>query len=592
VSVFFKVWDLCTKKHKVFFFLLCLGAFGFSLVEMAGVGSVMPFLAVLTKPELIEENAILAWANQFLGTPSQGLFFIYFSILICGLLLLRSGISILMTYVKLKYSNLVYRHFAIRLIRTYLYMPYEFYITNNTSVMLKHVTKEIMGIRSVLNVTVQLITDCLVLVCLLGLLVTIEPVVTIIGGISSILCIGFLSSLTKQRLFFWSKVNENSHSELFKEGKQILDGVKEIKVFGVEEKFTQRYKHHLKSYNLCNLRIGILTQFPAIILESIAYVLFFIVFWVLFYKWGSFSAVIPVMGIFAMAIQRLTPAIKGISNSLSALRSYNANMAVLHEILVKYSDFPNLKPSLKVKSFLKDFNIRKLEYAYPNSKKQELSLHNLTFKKGTSLGIVGRSGAGKTTLLDNLLNLLESQNVDIEVDGKQSGLENNYLFNELFSYIPQHIFVMDDTVAQNITFGDTSKIMNEKKIWEAIKIAQLEEKIKSLPNGIYELVGDKGVRLSGGERQRLGIARAFYQDRPIIILDEATSALDNKTELMFQTAIQSLRHIKTLIIVAHRLSTVRSCTNIIVMKNGKIVDSGTFNDLKDRSPDFQEIALS
>ncbi|MGH8001479.1 MAG: ABC transporter ATP-binding protein, partial [Brasilonema sp.] len=310
------------------------------------------------------------------------------------------------------------------------------------------------------------------------------------------------------------------------------------------------------------------------------------------------QSLISILSIFAVASIRLMPAASQLMSATGILRnsSYSLNKLYLDlkeieeikkidsEKYVFFLHQSNLdvisRKSVQTKNlnFVNEIILNKINYCYPNAPENALKNVSLTIKKGQSIALIGKSGAGKTTLVDVLLGLLIPNNGDIRVDGV-SIYDNLRSWQNLIGYIPQSIFLMDDTVERNIAFGVPDEQIDSQKLQKAIQAAQLEELISQLPDGIKTAVGERGVRLSGGQRQRIGIARAFYHEREILILDEATSALDNETESLISDAIRSLSGTKTLIIIAHRLSTVEHCDRIYVLEDGRIVKSGSYREV-------------
>ena len=334
---------------------------------------------------------------------------------------------------------------------------------------------------------------------------------------------------------------------------------------------------------------AILSKVPRFLIEICIFGGMILISIYLVYKGGTFNDAIPLLAIYAFAGYKMVPAIQDIYNSLTQLRFASASIDALEKDM-KNLKTDNLFQSKNVLEFKKNIELKKIYYNYPNSAKLVLNNLNLNIPVGNRIGFVGTTGSGKTTIADIILGLLEPQKGTLEVDGQEINKNNCRSWQRCIGYVPQHIFLADETVAANIAFGADHKNIDYKKIENASKIANLQEFVDELPKKYETFIGERGVRLSGGQRQRIGIARALYHNPKLLILDEATSALDNTTENTIMNSINNIDSEVTIILIAHRLTTLRDCDKIFLLDNGKLETQGTFEELLKSSDKFRIMA--
>ena len=367
-----------------------------------------------------------------------------------------------------------------------------------------------------------------------------------------------------------------------------LGGIKETKLIGCAPYFEQQMIEEQHIYLKSTISFFGFKLLPRITIELLLF-LFLIGFTSIFLLLNqNIEELTATLSVFALASIRLIPAFSNLLTGISTLRKSTFGLNKLYFDLKEqenikrnkaarfsYSDYRQVSQQL---NFAKEIILESVTYHYPNAKENALNGISMTIPKGQSIALIGKSGAGKTTLVDVILGLLIPQNSDIKVDGK-SIYTDLRSWQNMIGYIPQSIFLIDDTIEKNIAFGIPEDSINRERVNKAIKAAQLEELVERLPEGTQTMVGERGVLLSGGQRQRIGIARALYHEREVLVLDEATAALDNETESLITQAMQSLSGSKTLIIIAHRLTTVQHCDCIYMMEKGKIVKSGTYQEV-------------
>jgi len=581
-------WNKLDQKDKRLFQVLLATVFIFSIVETLGIGSFMPFLSILSNPNSIKESEALSLLHRSLGGGDQLEFALKVGVGICLLMIFRAFLLFFLTWFKVTYSNMVFRKLSTKLLNAYLTLPYSYFLSNNTSAMLKNVTKEITSIRTALLILIELVTNLVCLIAIIGFLFYIDPNIVYFAATYSLVVILVISKLTKKKILKEGKASELSYRHVFKAGKQALDGIKEIKQTQTENFFIKAFEDSILNYTNANINIHMLQKSPVIALELLTYLSFFGVVFYLTKSRENFVAAIPILGMLAMAVKRVVPALNSINGGLAKLRSLRPGLEIINQVFTeeKKSEIIHNDPKFK---FEKRISFENLSFTYLNSDQKVLDNVSFSFPKGAKVGIVGGSGSGKTTLLDIFLGLHQNYEGDILVDGKKINLNNHGSLQKITGYIPQQIYLLDDTIKSNIAFGLDEKAIKIDKVQECSKTAQIFDLVSSLPQRFENIIGDRGLKLSGGERQRMGIARAIYRDPDILVLDEATSALDNIIEAEFQKAIKSYAKNKTLLIIAHRLTTVKNCDVIFILNKGKLEASGTYESLEKSSEYFQKL---
>jgi ATP-binding cassette, subfamily B, bacterial PglK len=383
-------------------------------------------------------------------------------------------------------------------------------------------------------------------------------------------------------------------SDMIKAVNQGIGGIKDARVLNRENEFIEKFR--IEAFNSSRLLtyISYTKKIPQPVIETTAVIGMMLIAAILVWQGRSMTAIIPIMALFGMAIVRLMPAIRKLTMDYTYLIynivSINPIYEDLKELELERKLFIEDRRKGEVLNLKRVIDAKDVYYSYPDSDEQALNGVSFAIPKGHAVAFVGSSGAGKTTVVDLLLGLLKPKSGTIEVDGMNIQ-ENLSAWQQNIGYIPQSIYLADETLRSNIAFGLPESEIEEDKIWRAIDSAQLRELVERLPDGLDTIIGENGTRLSGGQRQRVGIARALYHNPQVLVMDEATSALDNITEKEITKAIEALKGDRTVIMIAHRLTTVENCDLLYLMKEGKIVDSGTYSNLVDNNRDFRKMAL-
>ena len=595
---FQKLYSLLTikerKKAILLFFIMLLMA----IFETIGVASIMPFIAVLTNPEIIHTNNFLNFIYELstkygIHTNQDFIFllgFVFFIILIFSLFLKSYTI-----YFQNYFALMSEYSIGKRLAQHYLNHPYSWFLNHNSSDLGKNILSEVYQviIKGFIPM-MTFITHGITATFLLILLILIEPkiaimVVVLFGSVYFLifkLVKTFLTNIGDER-FRVNQLRYNIMGETF-------GAIKEIKIKNLEKIYIDKFSEPAKIYANHSASVQVISQIPRYALEGIAFggMLAIILYFISQKSEASINTILPYIAVYAFAGYRLMPSLQNIYSSMTQLRFINTALNVLHAELNNNAEQCSFNKSNDlIFSAKKSIRLKEINYSYPNSDKKTLKNINLEIVAGTTVGIVGATGSGKTTLVDLLIGLLKPQEGFIEVDGIKINDLNIKSWQKAIGYVPQQVYLCDNTIAANIAFGIDTKNIDKKKVEGVAKIACLHEfVINELPNKYETEIGEHGVRLSGGQRQRIGIARALYLDPKILILDEATSALDNFTEEEVMNAISNLNYKKmTIIKIAHRLQTIKKANNIFFFEKGELVDSGSYNELAKKCLGFKKI---
>ena len=556
-----------------------------SLLEVIGIGISLPFIKIGAEPEKALANRYFGpWFSRFhLETPRS---IIIAACIILLVLSLFKGAYVALTMraaYRLTYNKVL--SLARRLLTNYLSAPYLFHLHKNTADLIKNVTFETEAVGGVLKFALFLPTEIVVMIGLVALLLVTEPLPALVGIIGLGSLMWAMSTFTRKELARTGEVRSDAYGKMLLWVNQSLGGIKEVKLLGREQFFTEAMAQSGRRYVNALHRSTLLTQLPRVILETAAALVIVLFVLIVVLAGRDMKSVIGALAIFAMATVRLVPSVTRITNALYSMRFYAHAVTAVNEGLRLGRDWRGEDRSARPVEFKSVIQLQNLTFQYPDS--AAVSLHDITLDipRGARVAFVGASGAGKTTLANVLLGLLQPTSGHLSVDGVDVR-ENPRAWQGRLGYIPQDIYLIDDTVRRNVAFGVLDNDIDDAAVWRALDAAQLLTFVRGLTGTLDAKVGERGVRISAGQRQRIGIARALYHDPDVLVLDEATSALDNETERQFAAAIDALARRKTIIIIAHRLSTVRNCDVIYVMEHGAIIAFGDFDDLLTSEPLF------
>ena len=562
-----------------------------ALLDMIGVASILPFMAVLTNPELVETNIILNTAYEtsgIFGVETNNQFLFALGIAVFLLLIISLTFKALTSYVQVRFTSLREYSIAKRLVEGYLHQPYSWFLNRHSADLGKTILSEVgiiisKGIGPMMN----LITQSAVTITLLILLILVDPKLTLIVTLTLGAAYGLMYKFSKNLVNQIGKKRLKANQWRFTIINEAFGAFKELKVAGLEEIYIKRFSDPAQTLANQSALLAIISQLPRFALEAVAFGGIVLVILYLIPESGDVINVMPVIGLYVFAGYRLMPALQKIYISLTELGAVGPSLdAICDDLKSLHATTKNIgKNSL---AFDKSISLKNIYYNYPNTSRTALKNINFNIFARTTIGLVGATGSGKTTTVDIILSLLEPQQGTIEVDNKVINKFNRRAWQNFIGYVPQEIFLSDDSIAANIAFGVDHKEIDLKAVEHVAQIANLHKfVVDELPLQYKTTVGERGVRLSGGQRQRIGIARALYHKPKLLILDEATSALDNLTEEAVMEAVHKLRKNITIIIIAHRLSTVKKCDKIFLSNKGQLEGQGTFEELIKISDNIQ-----
>ncbi len=593
ISIIKKLLDLLDpaerKKAVLLVFLILIMA----LLDAAGVASIMPFMAVLANPQLMETNATLLIIYYFSGAKNAHEFLFLLGLVVFVLLVISTAFKAMTTYALARFTLMRECSIGQRLLNVYLRQPYSWFLNQHSAELGKTILSEVTNVvHGGLVPMMTLIAQTLVTVALLLLLFFVDPVLALSVCVALLATYWIIYKFMKKYLSRIGRDRLEANRIRFGVVSEVFGAVKEMKIGGLEQSYLSRFAKPAMMYAKDNAAAHMVAQLPRFALEAIAFGGMLLLVLYLMANSANFANAIPVIAVYALAGYRLMPALQQVYASISQLRFVGPALDDLHKDLV---DLPNSLIEFQFEDKLdlaQLISLKNIDFAYPNS--QNLALHNinLDIPVRSTVGLVGATGSGKTTLVDLILGLLEPQRGSFIVDNYiHIGAENRRAWQKNVGYVPQQIFLTDDSIAANIAFGVNGADIDWDSLYRAAQIANLHDFVTNELEEKYQtLVGERGVRLSGGQRQRIGIARALYHNPQLLILDEATSALDNLTEQVVMEAINNLHNDITIILIAHRLSTVRLCDQIILMHKGEINAQGSFEQLMENSEIFKAMA--
>ena len=581
------LFDARTRLQFVFLFVLMLII---AVLETIGIGLIMPFIAVITDPAIIDRNVWLRAAKDLFRTTKPTDFLILMSVGLVIFYILKNICLGLSTYLQLRFVFSKRSALGERLLRSYIFRPYVFHLEHNTAELLRNISVETIRVFNFVQSFLKMCSEACVFSCIIAMLLWVNPVIVLITvGVLGIISGLFYKSVSTYLKALGHKVQTSQRyvNQAILEG---LGAIKEIKVAGCETYFPGADYRNMMDNARANWKYSTVNTVPKLALEVVAVAGVIIIILVYQMEGYDIKLLLPTLSLFAMATVKSMPSLAQTIVNLQNVRFDSVAVNIIYEDMKNAIQEPPLKRESSL-SFNSKLAIRDLSYNYPASQQAALTGISLVIDKGQSVAFAGTSGAGKTTLANMVLGLLTPTRGNIFADD-QSIFDDLSAWQSIIGYVPQSIYLLDASVRNNIAFGLKEDETNEKMIRDAVKTAKLESFIAGLPNGLETVIGENGVRLSGGQRQRLGIARALYHEPEILVLDEATSSLDPETEKEVSNAIEAMSGKKTMIIIAHRLSTIQKCDRIYYLKNGTIAGSGTFLELIETNGDFRRMAES
>ena len=580
------------RRQTIMLFVMMLGM---AFLETVGVASIMPFIAVLSDPQIIETNRWLSATFEYSGASSTHQFMVLLGIASFLLLITSLAFKAATQWAQIHFAQMRIHALGCRMMEAYLGQPYQWFLGRHSSRLATTVLAEVNKVISgSLFPAMQVVAYSLVALFLVTLLLILNPVIALgmglaVGGIYLTLYL-----LVRKRLGRIGAIRLAANRERYRVTQETFGGFKDVKVNGLERIMVDRFKDPSWRLARQEAKSQVLSQIPNYAIQALVYGGIITILLVMMTLYGSLEEALPVFATFAFAGYRLVPAAQSVYRQTAELRvaqpaleSLAADIHSLQPSAIPRDTGPDRRMSLQGAIELRD-----VTFAYAGADRPALDEVSLRIPARATVGLVGTTGSGKTTMVDVILGLLWPQKGCLVVDEQPLTPENVRAWQRSVGYVPQQIYLADESVAANIAFGLPPEKLDMEAVERAARIANLHDfVIDELPQKYDTIVGERGVRLSGGQRQRIGIARALYHDPDVLLLDEATSALDNVTESAVMSAVNELGNQKTIIMIAHRLTTVRNCDHIFLLEHGRVAAEGTFDELVAQSTQFRAMAL-
>lgn len=564
------IFDKKNKVKLLFLFILILGS---AFLELVGVSAIMPLVNIIVDSTSIYNNQVYYAIYSYFGMNNEKQFVMLMTISLIFVYIIKNIYIVIMYYFQFGFTYNYQRSLAVRLTNCYMKQPYVFHLSKNVAELQRNVIDDVtMFFQAVLGI-IQFITEILVSLLLVAYLLYIDKSITLAIMIFLLFFAIAYLKLFKNKSVKWGEENRYTNVIRNKWIRQSFEGIKEIKIVNREQFFIDKVDKYYKAFANATKKQQLISNIPRPLFEAACVTAFLSANTIKIAKGVNLNYFLPVISAFAIAAFRLLPSFGRLTTAVNTIAfNYPAVNALYNDLYeadkFNYKD-EHIESDVEL-SFNHEISVNNLTFKYPSSEKTILDNVSLCIPKNKSVAIIGASGSGKTTLVDVILGILQPISGSVMTDGIDI-YSNINKWHEYIGYIPQMIYLMDDTIRNNVLFGFTDDIDNEEKVWKALEEAQLKSFVEELEDGLDTVIGERGVRLSGGQRQRIGIARALYNDPKILVLDEATSALDNETENAVMEAIDGLHGRKTMIVIAHRLSTIKNCDIVYRVEDGKVI---------------------
>ena len=564
---------ITTPKQKRKLVFVYIVAFIGSMWELLGVASIIPFLTTFMTPEKAEEQWYSALVTEMFGATDPVQRMTILGLIMIVIYIVKNIYLMFSTYVQASFSTGVQKDLSVRLTRTYLGSSYLFHLDHNSSILIRSVNQDVAGVFGMFFYLFRIVSELFTLAAISLLIIVLDPImavslILILGSCMLLLIFGL-----KKLMKFFSRQEQNCEGRMLQYLTQAFNGIKEILVKNRQKYFVDAFEE-ASATNARATKINyFLNSITTNIYEMVCICGFLAIVIIRLRVVDDIGDFVTRLGTVALAAFRLFPSMGRLTTNTNGMIYNRVRLDYVYENLKEIENDEEYVTRLKEDKgerlgFEKELEIKDIVWRYPTGQEDVLKGAGFVISKGESIALIGPSGAGKTTMADVILGLLKPQKGNVLLDGVDV-YEHPAAWSKVIGYVPQAVYLTDDTIRCNVAFGIDEKDIDEDRVWRALEEAQLADYIRKQPEGLNSMVGERGVRLSGGQRQRIAIARALYDDPQILVLDEATSALDNETETAVMEAIESLQGSKTMIIVAHRLSTIRNCDKIYEINGGK-----------------------
>ncbi len=571
-----KLFFILNREQKRYCVLIFLMSLASALIETVGVSIIVPVVQiVISVDELMEQDYVRPLIELFhLETSAEVITVVCIGVGI--IYIIKNAYSFLYTWAAAKFSNKIRRELAVRVLRTYMSQGYIFFVDHNSSTLIRGISSDVNSVQNVIAHFFSFMCKVLIIICMTLFIIVSTPLAALLILGIVIFCFAVSQLVFRNPMRRFGAASREYSYRASQASLEAIQGYKEILVFGRQDYFVNEYLKNMIGYNKAEVQMTVASASPSFMIEVVCIIGILAVVAVQSITAGGNADLLAQMVIIALATLRILPALGILLGDVNAIVFNAPGLNSAAETLHMVKGLEEEKADEKKEGFYADVSLKNeltishVSYAYPRTDKNVIDDLSMVIEKGTSVGLIGTSGAGKTTLADIVLGLLKPQSGRILMDG--TDIEQlGEAWHNIVGYVPQSVYMTDASVRRNVAFGIKEDCIDDEKVWKALEMAQIKDFIKGLAKGLDTNVGEWGVQLSGGQRQRIAIARALYNEPDIIVLDEATAALDNETENAVMESIEALQKVKTLIIVAHRLTTIRKCDVIYEIADGKAI---------------------
>ncbi len=558
------------QKRRIGILIMLMILSGF--LEMVSVSLVLPFMETIVDPLKVMGRPMVQSLCNYLGIKSDRAFLIFMALVLAMAYIIKNLFLMFETNIRVRFVYNCMLNTQISLFQTYMRRPYEFFLSVSSGEVIRIISNDTKDAFLLMETVLTFLTEVVIAVMLIITILIISPAITVAMTVIISITMALILLVIRPTIQRASVAYQKSSARMNNWMLQGIQGIKEIKVAQKEDYFSGHFAKNGKVYVKAVRKYTFFVQFPRFLIEAVSMSSLFIIIAYMIYCGIGFHVLVPIVSAIAMAAIRLLPSTSRISTQITDIAFKEPMLDKLIENLKVTNEMADTalvgRPKGIIQEFTNNVKLENISFKYTGTEKDVFTDASIKIQKGKSIGIVGASGAGKTTAVDILLGLLTPYKGQVSID-KKDIRSDMYGWLGRIGYIPQTIFIMDSTIRENVAFGIADADIDDGKVWNALEAAALSDFVSSLPEGIETQLGERGTRISGGQKQRIGIARALYDDPEILVFDEATSSLDNETENAIMDSIDKLHGTKTLVIIAHRLSTMRNCDEIYRVENGK-----------------------
>lgn len=584
-----RLWNHLTPRRKRQLALLSVLILLSGFAETVSLGAVLPFLGILTSPQRVLNFPIVKHLMRAWDIRSADQLVLPFAIAFAVTALVAGAFRMLVLWISTRIAFATAADLSSSVYRRTLYQPYRVHVASNSSDVISGITGKVAETVNTLTWLLLLLGSCVLLIFIGLTLFAIDPAVALVALVGFGTCYVLITALARQRLRRNSERIAHEHTQVVRALQEGLGGIRDVLLDGTQPVYCDIYRKADYGLRRAQGDIVFVSGSPRFVMEAIGMVLIAALAYGIGRRAEGLAAALPVLGALALGAQRLLPALQQAYSAWAGIVGSHACLIDVLELLdqpITADTLPTDRDALVLHKEVRFINVR---FRYGPDAPWVLDRFNLTIRKGTRVGFVGSTGSGKSTVLDLLMGLLNPTEGELQVDGTPLAGEHIRPWQKAIAHVPQSIFLADTSLAQNIAFGVPTHLIDMDRVMQAAKRAQIAEFIENRPDGYNARVGERGIQLSGGQRQRIGIARALYKQASVLVFDEATSALDNATEQSVMDAIDGLDRELTILLIAHRLSTVRRCDMIVEIGEGRVMAQGTFGDLLESSASFKKM---